>query len=91
MLQLKFHPDVSDEITSSYKLYQDQAEGLGDDLLNELESAYQAILENPQTWPPFQKGFRRYLLSKFPFSVIYKGNSEYSLLTLFKTLYKPCG
>ena len=76
MLQLKFHPDVSDEIASSYKWYQDQAEGLGDDFLNELESAYQAILEYPQTWPPFQKGFRRYLLSKFPFSVIYKQDKD---------------
>jgi len=37
-----------------------------------LESSYQAIIEFPQTWPKFQKSFRRFLLSRFPFSVIYR-------------------
>ncbi|WP_104430128.1 type II toxin-antitoxin system RelE/ParE family toxin [Methylobacter tundripaludum] len=69
---LRFHPGVSSEIKASYVWYQDQAEGLGDDFLNELESAYQAIIEFPQTWPLFEKGFRRFLLSRFPFSVIYR-------------------
>ena len=41
--------------------------GLGEDFINELESAYQAIVEFPQTWPKFQKGFRRFLLCRFPF------------------------
>ncbi len=45
---------------------------MGEDFLTELETAYQAISELPDTWPKFQLGFRRFLLSKFPFSVIYK-------------------
>ena len=77
MAKLKFHPEVSSEIKASYSWYQVQAKGLGDDFLNELESAYQAISELPRTWPPFQKGFRRFLLSRFPFSVIYRKNGEF--------------
>jgi len=69
---LKFHPQVASEIKASYIWYQKQADGLGDDFLDELESAYQAIIAFPQTWPQFQKGFRRFLLAKFPYSVIYK-------------------
>jgi len=69
---LRFHPGVSSEIKASYAWYQDQAEGLGNDFLNELESAYQSIVESPRTWPFFEKGFRRFLLSRFPFSVIYR-------------------
>ncbi len=76
MLQLEFHPDVASEIKSSYIWYQSQAEGLGEDLLEELESAFEAIVELPKTWPLFQKEFRRYLLSKFPFSVIYRKNGN---------------
>ena len=72
MLKLVFHPDVSFEIKASYNWYQKQAEGLGEDFINELELAYQAIIEFPETWLPFQKSFRRFLLSKFPFSVIYR-------------------
>ncbi len=76
MLKLSFHPDVSCEIKASYNWYQEKAEGLGQDYINELELAYQAIIEFPQTWPKFQKGFRRFLLSRFPFSVIYRKNGH---------------
>ena len=72
MFKLTFHPDVSNEVRASYNWYQEKSDGLGEDFVNELESAYQAILEFPQTWPKFQKGLRRFLLSRFPFSVIYK-------------------
>jgi len=72
VLTLRFHPEVAGEIGASYRWYQEQAEGLGDDFLNELESAYQVVVEFPETWPLFHKKFRRYLLPRFPFSVIYR-------------------
>ncbi len=77
MPKLVFHPDVASEIKASHTWYQAQAAGLGDDFITELESTYQAITELPETWPKFQRGFRRYLLSKFPFSVIYKDTDDY--------------
>ena len=70
MSRIRFHPGVSSEIKASYDWYQKHAEGLGDDFLDELESAYQAIIKMPQTWPFFQKDFRRFLLARLPFSVI---------------------
>ncbi len=73
-MEILFHPDISLEVKSSYSWYQEQAYGLGDDFMDELESAYQTIVELPHTWPLFQYGFRRYLLSQFPFSVIYREN-----------------
>lgn len=76
MLEIEFHPDVAKEIKSSYQWYQNKAEGLGEDFLSELETGYQAIRELPNTWPKFERGFRRFLLSKFPFSIIYQSNEE---------------
>jgi toxin ParE1/3/4 len=72
MPSLIFHPDVSYEIKESYLWYQEKAEGLGVNFLDELETAYQAILELPNAWPNHSRGFKRYLLTGFPFSVIYK-------------------
>ncbi len=72
MPEIIFHPDIEYEVKASFHWYQDQAEGLGDDFLTELETAYQTIIELPTTWPKFQKKFRRFLLSKFPYSVIYQ-------------------
>ena len=71
MPELLFHPDIAIEIKASFSWYEAQAQGLGDDFINELEAAYQAILELPNTWPKFRKRSRRFLLRKFPFSVIY--------------------
>ena len=76
MPNIIFHPDIEFEVKASYQWYQNHAIGLGDDYLTELESAYQAIIEHPNTWPKFQLGFRRFLLSKFPFSVIYQISQE---------------
>ncbi len=76
MPQLLFHPDIASEVRTSFNWYQNQAAGLGDDFLSELEGSYQAIIELPDTWPKFQKGFRRFLLSKFPFSVIYRKSED---------------
>ncbi|MCK4843298.1 MAG: type II toxin-antitoxin system RelE/ParE family toxin [Methylococcales bacterium] len=76
MFEVTFHPDIAKEVKFSYNWYQNQAEGLGDDFLSELETAYQTIIQLPDTWPMFQKGFRRFLLRKFPFSIIYRLNGK---------------
>ncbi len=76
MFQLVFHPHVSKEIKVSYSWYQGKAAGLGDDFINELESAYETIKEYPLGWPFLKQDFRRFVLPKFPFSVIYKINSD---------------
>jgi|GEM_PF-2182137 len=57
MPEIIFHPDVALEVKASYLWYQEQAEGLGDDFLCELESAYQAIAALPETWPIFKTIF----------------------------------
>ena len=72
MPDLRFHPDIAFEVKASFLWYQEQASGLGDNFLVELEYAYQVINELPKTWPLFQSGFRRFLLPKFPYSVIYR-------------------
>ena len=72
MPEIIFHPDIELEVKASYEWYQNKADGLGDDYIAELEAAYQTIIELPDTWPKFHTVFRRFLLSKFPFSVIYR-------------------
>jgi toxin ParE1/3/4 len=71
-----FHPDVALEVKASYEWYEEQALGLGEDFLSELESAYEAIAELPDTWPRLRREYRRFLLGKFPFSVIYRSKNE---------------
>lgn len=76
MAKLIFHPDVQYDIKESYDWYEDKVIGLGDDFMNELESAIEAVTALPDTWPNFLKGFRRFLLKRFPFSLIYRANED---------------
>ena len=72
MLELKFHPDVYQELDDAYHWYESKSEGLGEDLLNELDRAFSLIQNSPYTWPILSSNFRRYLLKKFPYGVIYQ-------------------
>ena len=76
MPNILFHPDVALEVKASYDWYEEQALGLGEDFLSELESAYEAIVELPDTWPRLRREYRRFLLGKFPFSVIYRSKNK---------------
>lgn len=76
MTNVYFHPEVARDIHESVVWYESQAEGLGGDFINELESAYEAIAKLPGVWPQFGKGFRRYILTRFPFAVIYRQSKE---------------
>ena len=74
--QLEFHPEVTNDIKGSYLWYEEQLQGLGNRFFNELEDSYTAIQNFPDTWANFQYGFKRYILNKFPFSILYKVTDE---------------
>lgn len=81
MPELIFHPEVSTEIKAAYQWYEKQAKGLGEDFLTELEQSFECIAQHPNMWPPFGESTRRFLLTKFPFSIIYS-ESEKNILVL---------
>jgi hypothetical protein len=76
MSSLKFHPDIYLEVSEGYHWYESKSIGLGEDFLDELDSAFNLILELPDTWPVLSNDFRRYLLKRFPYGIIYKINEN---------------
>lgn len=71
MNNLRFLPGVYEDINAAYAWYEQQSPGLGQDLIVELEEAYALIGEFPEAWPKVGQ-FRKYILFRFPFNVIYK-------------------
>ncbi len=76
MPEPRLHPDTAEEIRAAWAWYESQAAGLGDDFLADPDAAMQAIGAFPETWPRFRAGTRRYLLRRFPFSVIYHARGD---------------
>jgi toxin ParE1/3/4 len=71
MLPLTIHPDVYNEVSDAFRWYEGHARGLGEDFIAELDDALALVQRMPNTWPILSSPFRRFLLKRFPFGVIY--------------------
>jgi plasmid stabilization system protein ParE len=75
---------AQDEASDAAAYYEREVPGLGYDYLAELDRATIAIGEQPETWPRFgvvrQQTVRRFLLSRFPYSVVYVLRDDHALV-----------
>jgi plasmid stabilization system protein ParE len=67
----RFDPDAQAEFLSAVMYYEECQEGLGRRFRLLVESAVQKIVESPFMYRTLKAPFRRYLLPKFPYSIIY--------------------
>lgn len=71
-LAIDVHPEAKAEIVGSIAYYENKDPILAEDLDARLDVAVQMIAVKPDTWPTYLHGTRRYLLDRFPFSLIYR-------------------
>jgi len=87
---IEFHPEVYEDIEDAYFWYESQTVGLGDTFLSELEMSYKRIIDMPLAWPKFGSNLHRFILNKFPFSVIYfPGENTPFVVTVMHNSRKP--
>ena len=67
----RFLKQARNEVFQAYDWYETQAEGLGNDLVAELDTGLEAVQALPEAWPRFGNSARRYLLARFPYSIVY--------------------
>ncbi len=67
------------EIRQAALFYEDCRGGLGNEFLDAIEAALDQIQQHPTVWRILKGRFRRYLLQRFPYGVIYtiEGNVVY--------------
>ena len=68
---VRLHPLAADEAERARAWYSVRNPTVADAFLLELDAAIAGIAEGPKRWPRIHGRFRRYLLHKFPFSVVY--------------------
>jgi plasmid stabilization system protein ParE len=69
---VEFHPEAVRELDESFRWYEAQALGLGDEFLTEVDRAVSAVQRRPRTWPVFHGQIRRRLVHRFPYALIYE-------------------
>ena len=74
MYTINVHPDVYDELDFARNWYAERSADLGNDFLDEIDFAINAIQTAPETWPTFKlvAGTRLFLVHRFPFGIYYR-------------------
>ena len=71
MYEIRFKPEVYDDIKIAYAWYESQRIGLGEDFLLTLEESYVKITRTPKLYQDIYKSVRRKLLRRFPYGIFF--------------------
>ena len=71
MYNLKFKPEVYNDIKVAYDWYESQRIGLGEDFLLTLEESYSKIKRTSKVYQLIYKIVRRKLLRRFPYGIFF--------------------
>ena len=74
--RLEYHQDAIADIKNALAWYQERSPKAALDFIEELNRAALTIREAPDRWPLGNNSTRRFLLWRFPFSLIYSEQDE---------------
>jgi plasmid stabilization system protein ParE len=65
-------PEAIGDLRRNELWYGERSESAAQALLAEFDHAIRLIGESPGTWPRWRRGTHRFILTKFPISVVYR-------------------
>lgn len=80
---LIIHPEAADEARRARLWYETRSASAARNFARKLEVAIDHILGNPEGWPFIDEPYRRYLMQRFPFGLIYRYDSGSNTVTIF--------
>lgn len=70
--QIDVHPEAIAEARAAAEWYREKSDSAANAFLAEIDYAVEKISQSPGTWPPYFRGTRRFVLQRFPFSLVYR-------------------
>jgi plasmid stabilization system protein ParE len=70
-LRLVLDPAAFAELREAAKFYEESRKGLGREFLEGVETAFDSIARHPKLWRKLRGRFRRCLVHRFPYGIIY--------------------
>ena len=71
-IPLEIRASALEDMLAAVLWYSEHAPGREETLLVEIDRALNVVLEAPGRWALFESGTRRFILRKFPYSIIYR-------------------
>ena len=84
---LKYAKQELDDATQFYEL---EFSGLGRRFREEVKNAVSRIVEYPEAWPLERGDFRKCMLHKFPYVLLYSLEKTHLIITFNKRDFKGC-
>jgi len=81
---IKFHSEAREEFFEAASYYEDQVVGLGDIFIDEVENVLEVIEQFPSSGTKITPSERRFLVSRFPYGIVYTVEDE--LITIFAVM-----
>ena len=75
-MKAEFHPRASEEIVETTAYYEGEVPGLGNGFIAEVERVVEVLCDQPNIGQRVGEEFRRILLARFPYSLIYSIETE---------------
>lgn len=70
--RVRYFPEATRELEDAFEWYAERSLKAAEAFVDEIDRALAVILAAPEVWPSFEAGTRRYLLQRFPYSVVYR-------------------
>ena len=88
---INFHSAARKELFDTAEFYEEQVIGLGDDFIDEVEKVLEIIESYPKAGTKITKSERRFLISRFPFGVIYSVEANQIIIFAIMDLRRKPG
>ena len=80
MITVEFHPAAEEEFLAAARYYEEQAQGLGFDFISAVEATSNHVCEFPDSGRAFGHRLRRFLVRRFPYTLIYRAEPDRMLI-----------
>ncbi len=70
--RLIIRPRAEADLQEARSWYESRRQGLGDEVLVEIENVIQSLEENPEKRPYYYRDFRRLFIRRFPYKIFYR-------------------
>ena len=71
MTSYRYLPEAREDLNKAAAFYEASVPGLGDAFLDDVERAIGDIRANPRIGAPIGRAFRKAILRRFPFTIVY--------------------
>ena len=88
---------INISLTAEYELdditlwYENQKEGLGFRFGEVILEAFELLRESPYLFAPYNVHYRRMVLPRFPYSIIYEVSEEERIITILRVVHQKRG